>query len=174
MTQPPQAPDEFNSRSLRKREAHAREALASILAELNPVQRGQLPLPEHLAHAVTELDRVREHGARKRQLKYVGRLLRELDEAAFEAIQAQLDAIRQDRNRAAAAFHALERWRERLLQEGQPALDAWCARYPATDRALLMQRLAEVKAAQGATTPDPAPARQLFRDLRSWMDAGTA
>lgn len=172
MSQPPQAPDEFNSRSLRKREAHAREALAPVLSEMNPAQRAQLPLPEHVANAVAELDRVREHGARKRQLKYVGRLLREMDETAFEAIHDRLEEIRQDRNRAAAAFHALERWRERLLHEGPAAIDAWCARYPATDRALLMQRIAEVRAAQAATKANPAPARQLFRELRDWMDAG--
>lgn len=161
------------SRSQRKRDARAREALGEALAQLPPARRAGLPLPEDLQKALHDLDRFPERGAHKRQLKYVGRLMREMEDQHFDAIAQALAQQRQGERQATAAFHALERWRDRLLSEGPPAVEAWCSRYPQTDRARLEALLARAREADSRTPPDPAPRRQLFRELRGWM-AGTA
>lgn len=159
------------SRSQRKRDAHAREALGQDLAQLPPALRAGLPLPPELQQALAELDRTKERGAHKRQLKYVGRLLREMDEQLFQALAHGVAASRQDAHQAAAQFNALEKWRDHLLQDGDAAVARWCSRYPATDAAALKALVAQSRTGQARTPPDPAPRRLLFRKLREWMMA---
>lgn len=166
-----EAPFERASRSQRKREAHAREALGQDLAQFPPALRAALPLPPELQQALAELDHTKERGAHKRQLKYVGRLLREMDDDVFQVIAQGVASSRQEAHQAAAQFNALERWRDLLLQEGDAAVARWCGRYPATDAEALKALVAQARAGQARTPPDPVPRRQLFRKLREWMTA---
>ncbi len=118
-------------------------------------------MPDRLREAVLEAQRIRSREGRRRQLQYIGRLMREVD---TEAIAARLAYLKGESDAARAEFHALERWRTRLLAD-EAALADWLAAYPASDVQRLRQliRNARREAAQGRA---PHASRALFRLLR--------
>jgi ribosome-associated protein len=78
------------SKSQRKRDAHALQALGSQLIALSAAQLARLALPEALHEAVVAAQRMRSHGARTRQMQYIGKLMRQLDPIALSRIRAAL------------------------------------------------------------------------------------
>ena len=82
------------SKSQRKREALALQDLGEILVTLKPAQLAKIPLPEELREAVLAARQMNQRGARKRQLQYIGRLMREIDP---EPIRAALGLAKPER-----------------------------------------------------------------------------
>src|SRR5262245_2021093 len=95
---------------------HALQALGERLVELTPEQLGELALPERLADAVAAAKRINGFEARRRQMQYIGRLMREVDAAP---IAARIAGFQTAARRDAALHHAAEHWRERLLADEQ-------------------------------------------------------
>lgn len=174
--------DEPLSRSARKREVQALKQLGVTLAGLSAEQRSTLPLPDALSIALEELQRLRARGARKRQLGFIGALLRDLDpEPIIEAL-ADLEG-----ESAAARYehHALERWRKALLQEPD-ALTRYIDEHPTVDRQQLRQAVERARRSATAVTREPAgsgretqlaaaasrDSRALFRLLRAQLNEG--
>ena len=173
--------DEPASRSARKRDAQAARALGDALTALTPEQQAALPLPDRLRDALKEFRRLRARGARKRQLQFIGGIMRDID---TDAIQAAIDE--RDGQSAAARYelHALEGWRDRLLNE-RDALTAYIDAHPQVDRQPLRQavdRAARSQRALAASEPGAGrheqlaraartDARALFRLLREHADA---
>jgi ribosome-associated protein len=81
--------DEQVSKTRRKREMQARQDVGEALVALSEARLAQLELPERLLDAVLQAKRINKFGALRRQLQYVGRLMREVD---VVAIEAQLEA----------------------------------------------------------------------------------
>ena len=81
------------SKSQRKREATALQALGEQLVKLTATQLKRIPLPEDLLAAVRLAQSIAQRGGRKRQLQYIGKLMRQLDEADIEAISAALTTM---------------------------------------------------------------------------------
>jgi ribosome-associated protein len=162
MINPPDQPPDENSKSKRKREVTALQDLGEELLKLNPAQLEQIPLPENVRSAIDEAIKMSAHGALRRQKQFIGKLMRNVDAAP---IQAALDAIKEHGHTSVARFRELERWRDRLLAEGDAAISAFVETYPQADRARL-RTLA--RNAQAEQTRDEAPksARTLFRYLR--------
>ena len=78
------------SKSQRKRDAHAVQALGGQLVALSAAQLGRLELPEALHEAVVAVQRMRAHGARTRQLQYIGKLMRQLEPTVLSRVRAAL------------------------------------------------------------------------------------
>lgn len=78
------------SKSQRKRKATALQTLGEQLVKLTAAQLKQIPLPEDLLAAVRMAQGISQRGGRKRQLQYIGKLMRRLDEAETAAIRAML------------------------------------------------------------------------------------
>ena len=78
------------SKTQRKRDAHALQALGGQLVALSAVQLARLDLPETLHEAVVAAQRMRAHGARTRQMQYIGKLMRQLDPRVLSHIRAAL------------------------------------------------------------------------------------
>jgi len=148
------------SKSQRKRESTALQDLGRALVKLPEERVRQLALPDTLRVAVLEAQRIQSHGASRRQMQYIGKLMRDVDAAP---IAEQLAELRGASNDAKAAFHALEHWRDRLLADDQ-ALTDWLANHPESDIQPLRQliRNARKEAAQGNP---PRSSRALFRML---------
>ncbi len=114
------APAELNgtearpSKSRRKAEAHALQALGAELVALNRSQLAQVALPESLRDAVQAAQRIRAHEGRRRQLQYIGKLMRNVDAAP---IRARIDGWKAVSAEQIARLHHIERWRERLLDD---------------------------------------------------------
>ncbi len=155
------------SKSQRKRESSALQDLGLALVKLPEDRVRNLDLPDALRSAVLEAQRIRSHGALRRQMQVIGKLMRDVDAGP---IVRQLSEMRTASDRSKAAFHALEHWRDRLLADDQ-ALTEWLARHPGGDAQQLRQliRNARKEAAEGKPRRS---SRALFR-LLSQADGGS-
>jgi ribosome-associated protein len=154
------------SRSELRREALDVLALAERLLELPPAVRERLPLSESVRREVGVALSIRAHGARKRQLQFLAKQLRR-DEESLAVVRDAVLANTDVRRRDAAVLHRIERWRDRLLDEGDAAIGDLLAEFPdhGFDRQQLRALLRQATAEHAAGKP-PAAARQLFRLLR--------
>lgn len=153
--------DEYVSKSQRKREMQELQALGNALTALAPGQLDALALPEPLAGAVREAQRISSHEAKRRQLQYIGKLMRQVDP---EPIRAALAAIEGQSAAARARHQRLERWRERLLADDS-ALTEFAREH---GRADLQALRAAIRNARNEITGGrpPRAQRELFRLLR--------
>lgn len=150
------------SKSQRRRDALALKTLAARLIELGRADLSRLPLDEELRSAIAEARRIHARIARKRQVQYVAKLLRNGDP---DAIVAGLQAIEGDARQLTARHHRAEAWRERLLAGGDTAIGELIQARPATDAQVLRQLLRKARQEAAQDRP-PAAARALFRRLR--------
>lgn len=149
------------SKTQRKQAMHELQALGVALVDLEPRRLASLGLPERLADAIGAARRITAHEGRRRQIQYVGRLMRDVDPAP---IREALDRWNEVPREQKARFAALEAWRARLVDD-PAAIDAFLAEYPGADRAALARMID--RARTGATGGRaPRPARELFRLLR--------
>lgn len=158
---------EYVSKSQLKRDAAALQQIGEELVKLREAQLDKIPLPDFLREAVDSARRITSHGARRRQLQYIGRLMREVDPAP---IRQALDTLQGTGREAAAQFHRLERWREELIAKGDTALGELLDAYPQADSQHLRQLIRNARREQEHGTPKGA-GRALFRYLRELTEA---
>ena len=158
--------DDFISKSQRKRDMLHLQSLGEQLTHLSVAQLKKFSLPEELFDAVVQAQQINSRGAHKRQLQYIGRLMRDID---AQPIQQQLDDLQTHSAEAARHFHQLEQWRERLLSEGNEAVSQLVQQYPDTDIQHLRQLIrAAQKEKLGNKTPRAT--REIFRYLRELIE----
>jgi ribosome-associated protein len=108
-------PDEIPlSRTQLKKQMTELQDLGAELTLLNPEQLAEIALPESLQEAVLAAKRITRFEARRRQLQYIGRLMRQVDPGP---IRAHLERRKASSRERTARLHQLERWRERLLAD---------------------------------------------------------
>lgn len=149
------------SKTQRKKAMHALQSLGETLVDLSAGLLDRLDLPEALHDAVVEAGRIRSREGRRRQLQYIGRLMREVE---TEAIAERLALLQGESDAAKAQFHALERWRARLIED-DAALTDWLAAHPGSDAQLLRQLIRNARREATEGKP-PRASRALFRLLR--------
>ena len=149
------------SKTRLKREMEALQELGETLVALDAARLARLDLPERLADAIALARGITKHEARRRQMQYVGRLMRDVDLAP---IRAALDAWETVPREEKARFAALEHWRDRLLDDAG-AIDAFVAEHPAADR-IAVSRAAEAARVERASGVAVHAYRELFRVLR--------
>jgi len=156
------------SKSQRKREMHERQALGQKLVELSAAQLARLALPQDLLGAITETQRIRGHEARRRQLQYVGKLMRYAD---YDAIQAGYDNLLGNTRAAVALMHHCERLRDQLLED-DVALAEFIDQNAGVDTQWLRTK---VRAARQERAAEKAPrhARELYKWLHAQLLART-
>jgi len=153
------------SRSEQRRQALDVLALAGQLLELDDGRLKQLPIPEELHAQIVAAQRITSHIARKRQLAFVAKQMRREEEHVLDAIRDALDADSQSARQDAARLHQIERWRERLLEEGDTALGEFLALYPHAQRQQLRQLMRQTLTERQRNAP-PKAFRALFQSLR--------
>ena len=155
--------DELVSKTKRKQEMHALQALGAALVALPESQLAGLALETRLHEAVVAAKRIKSHEAKRRQMQYIGRLMRGVDP---EPIRERLAALEGSSAQATAQHRRLEAWRERLLA-GDEALTEFAAAFPGTDlqalRALLRNARKEMKEGK-----QPRAYREVFRLLKEF------
>lgn len=157
------------SKSERKRRVEALQALGAELVALADSELSAIELPEGLRAAVIEARAIRSFEARRRQLQYIGRLMRAVDP---EPIRAALAERRRKAQALAAREQAAESWRERLLAD-EAALEELRREHPAAE---LPRLRALVRAARRERAAGLAPRafRQLYRALRALLETSVA
>ena len=158
------------SKTRRKAEMHALQDLGERLIGLDAGKLDALAadalLPERLVEAVRDARKINAWGARKRQLQFIGRLMREVDPAPIEK---RLEDWSRGLHADTARQHALERWRTRLIDDPD-GLDALASAYPALDAAALRPLIAKARDERLRGTP-PHAYREIFRVLKA-LDGG--
>lgn len=155
----PEAP----SRSQLKRDMEALQRLGEELVALPENQLASIPLPEKLRDAVEFARRITSHGALKRQRQYIGKLMRDVDPAP---IRTRLDELRNADRLTKARFQQTERWRDRLIAEGDAALSEFLSQCPNADRQQLRQLMRAATEETRSGQP-PRHSRALFRYIQS-------
>lgn len=158
------------SKSERKRAAHAAQDLGEQLIQLRDADLQALDLPERLLDAIREARRITSRAGGARQRQYIGKLMRDID---LDPIRAALAARDEKNALETQRFKRLESWRERLIVEGDPALEELGRGREGFDRPQ-WQRLVSAASAERARAGASGPAsRELFRALRTLFEGGT-
>jgi ribosome-associated protein len=160
--------DEGPSKSELKRQSTALQQLGESLVQLTEKQLAKIPIEdERLLLAIQETRRIKSNNARRRHMQFIGRLMRDIDP---EPITSAMDTIRGQRQKKNDAFHALEKFRDDILEQGVSGVEVIMGKWPQADRQhlrqLVMQHQREVKAQK-----PPAASRKLFKYLRSLQEA---
>jgi ribosome-associated protein len=153
--------DEIPSKTKKKHEMHELQKLGAALVDLSGAHFGNLALPEDLAQAVREARRMTGHEAKRRQMQYIGRLMREIDP---EPIRAQLAAVEGGSAQERARHQRLEHWRLRLMEDDD-ALTEFASEHPVADLQNLRALLRNARKEQKEGKP-PRAFRELFRAIR--------
>jgi len=152
------------SKTQRKKAVAALQDLGAELVNLNSDQLATLVLPENLRDAVAAAQHITKFEARRRQLQYIGKLMRAVDP---EPIREQLEAWKAESQRHVARLRNAERWRERLLLE-ESALQELVGAYPSADTNQLRMLIRNALRERTENRP-PRSYRALFQMLRELL-----
>lgn len=154
-------PLEAISKTKLKAEADAQQAIGKKLVDLPKDKLLKLNLPEALFEAVIEAKRITANGAIRRQMQYLGRLMRDVDSAP---IVEQLQKWEGKHTEENARFHTLERWRTRLLTDNN-AVSEFLLNFPHADSQQLRTLIRNAQREEAAQKP-PKSSRELFKLIR--------
>ena len=160
--------DDIPSKTQRKREMHELQDLGAELVGLNDSQLATIELPERLLDAVLDARRMTKFEAKRRQLQYIGKIMRSIDP---QPIHERIDAFKASSTAHTARLHLIERWRARLLQD-ENALTELIQAYPDVDTTRLRLLVRNALKEREANLP-PKSFRQLFQLLSSTIPDDT-
>jgi ribosome-associated protein len=152
------------SKSELKRQAHEQQALGQALAALPDAALAATPMDDALRGAIVEFRRTRSHEGMRRQLQYIGKLMRGAD---LEPLREAVAASQLGRARDSLALHRGEQWRSELVADDE-ALTRWMAQHPQTDLQALrtLIRNARKDAARPPEQRHDRAWRELFQFLK--------
>ena len=150
------------SRTRLKKEATALQKMGEKLVTLSDDQLSHMELPTMLINAIQAVRTIKSHGARRRQMQYIGTLMRNVE---VEPIEQALLEIEQGAYRQAKAFHRIEAWRDQLVAGDDTVIDEILETFPDSDRQRLGQLVRSARKEKEKNAP-PKSARNLFRYLK--------
>ena len=155
--------NDFVSKTELKRLAHQATDIGKLLVSLDKATLNKLDLPQNVLDNVITAQSITSNIARKRQIQFLGKQIRNSD---MQSIQQQLERLDQQHREDTQQFHALEQWRDRFLQQGDEAINDFLNTYPHADRQKLRQL---VRQAHRETEKNAAPAaaRKLFKYIKT-------
>ncbi len=154
------------SKSQLKRDAENLQKLGSDLVNLPISVLNKFPLPEDLFDAIKLAQSIKKNGALKRQLQFIGKLMRQID---TQNIKEMYDNYYLKQNQSKKDFHIYENWRDRFLNSDTTVFDEFITAYPNTDRQQLhqLQRHAINEKKQQKT---PKNARLLYSFIKTIIE----
>jgi len=162
-----------------KRESTELQKLGEALLTLRADLMAGLTLSDKLTDAVAEARRITNFEGKRRQMQFIGKLMRGLDEDRLQAVRDALQVQQSGSARDAMDLHRAEKWRDDLIAK-EDALEQWLAAYPYTDtqqlRALIRQARKDVQPDQDAISRGLAPRqgrayREIFQMVRNHLSA---
>jgi len=134
--------DQELSKSAVKQQMHQLKALGEKIVALPDTQLNLIPLDEKLLDAVLLARKITKRGGLKRQLQYIGKLMRNIDPEPIEAALYNIENAHLQENKE---FHLKEQWRDELLSGGNSKLSEFYDLYPGTDLQRLRQLIRSYK-----------------------------
>ena len=160
-----QSAPERVSKSQLKRESAALQDLGEALIALSSEKLNNFHLPAQLLEAVRLAQSITQHGALKRQRKFIGKLLRGMD---VEPIREKLARINNRSAQSIGEHYLVERWRDRMLSGDEKEIKDFLAAYPSADRRKLRQLIGDAHKERLAQAP-PRSSRLLFKYVRDFV-----
>lgn len=154
--------DDFISKTRRKKQMRALQDVGAALVELSGEQLARIDMPEELREAVLECKRFTKHEAIRRQVQYIGRLMRDFDATPIAEALARMEA---PTRRDTALFHAAEKWRRDLLEDDR-AVERFVQEFPEADAHRLRGLIEDARQERRGSKP-PRSARELFHVLNA-------
>ncbi len=156
-----------------KRESTELQALGESLLTLRADLLARLALDDKLLDAIGEAKRISDFEGKRRQMQFVGKLMRKLDAATLDTARAALAEQQRPGARDTTRLHEAERWRDRLIADDD-ALGGWIETHPATDaqqlRALVRQVRKDLKEGKPGEAQRQGKAyRELFQIVRAQL-----
>ena len=158
----------YVSKSEMKRDMTRLQELGEALVKLTDGQLAKIPIDDDaLAEAINTARRIKHREGLRRQMQYIGKLMRKIDTTEIaDAYQKLLDGHKEESRR----FHQLEQWRDQLIEKGPSAIEEVIEQFPDADRQHLRQLIVQAAKEKKNNKP-PASARKLFRYLRELSEA---
>ncbi|UDM51406.1 ribosome-associated protein [Cupriavidus sp. MP-37] len=160
--------DEPKSKSQRKRDMTALQDLGAELEALAKDRLARVPMPETLADAIHEARRINSHEGKRRQMQYVGKIMRGLEDEEVEVIRQALEGFKGTSKAETARMHLIERWRELLLAD-DAALTRFLAEHPGIDVQALRNTIRNARKEKELGKP-PRYFRELFQAIKTALD----
>lgn len=160
--------DSSKSKSQQKREMAALRKLGERLLDLSEQQLSQLSMDDRLKEAIIAAKQMKRDRARKRQIQYIGKLIRSVD---VDVIKIAIEKFDSSSRLHAQQFHKLEKLRAGLMQDDSATIDELFTQHSSIDRQYLHQMIRKAQKEQDATQSDRTHYRKLFRYLRSLQEA---
>ena len=154
------------SRTQQRRDALAVLVLAQQLVDLQPSRLAKLTLPDDVRHEIDVTRRMTAHGAKKRQLAFLAKVMRRYDEADFASVRAELGENREKQRQETAAMHRLEAMRDRLIAEDETALPELINEHPQVDRQHLRSLVRQARIEKDTPNKPPKAYREIFQLLK--------
>jgi ribosome-associated protein len=159
---------ETTSKTQRKREALSLQELGEKLVGLSEQQLREIELPEDMRTQIKLARTITKHGGRKRQMQYIGVLMRRID---VEPIREAIRFIEEGRSGAAHRHQQVEVWRDELISGNDAVLDDVLMKFPMADRVHLTQLVQDARDQKTRPHPASAASRALFRYLHSLTES---
>src|SRR3972149_1067605 len=160
---------EFVSRTKKKLQVEELQRLGAALIALPPAQLDALALPVQLLRAVREAQRITSHGALRRQVQFIGKVMRKVDP---EPVRAALAAIAGNSAAARARQKRLEQWRERLIGDDEALTELmreFAGEHAGVDLQAMRTLIRNARKEIAEARP-PRAQRELFRLLREALE----
>jgi len=163
------------SRTDMKKQSDELQLLGEQLLTLRADLMARVDLPDKLIEAVADAKRITNFEGRRRQMQFIGKLMRKLDAATVQAVQDALEEQRKPSAKETQRLHQAEDWRDRMIADDQ-ALTAWLALDSQSDaqhlRALIRQARKDAQAPGAKELPGQAPRhgkayRELFQTVKT-------
>lgn len=152
------------SKSQLKREMTALQKLGEELVSQPKDRVMRVPMPEDVREVILECQKIKDHEGRRRQMQFVGKKMRSLEEDELDAIQKMLDSWKGASKAETAALHAVERKRDKLLADDK-ALTELKERHPEVDMQQLRTLIRNARKEQAEGKP-PKAYREIFQILK--------
>lgn len=166
--------EEIKSKSQIKKEMHALQDFGVTLSELTTAQRAQLPINEDLTKAIEQYTQIKSNSAKKRQMQFIGKLLRSCD---YEEILEAYNTLMESTHRSARLHPVFEQWRDQLL-EADDQLSQFIEQFPQCDRQQLRQLIRNARRERDAnltkkegSAPSKTHYKKLFVEIRTTIEA---
>jgi ribosome-associated protein len=163
------------SRTSLKKASERLQDLGAELVDAKASLLAGLALPESLRDAIRDAKAMSSFGAKRRQLQFIGKQMRALDDETVESIRTALGRVHSQSAEDTKLLHEAERWRDALIDDDE-RLSEWVERYPGGDlqslRALIRQARKDARQPKaGAAERQGRAYREIFAIVRAQLKA---
>ncbi|WP_308303030.1 ribosome biogenesis factor YjgA [Cupriavidus pauculus] len=157
------------SKSQRKRDMTELQDLGAELEALAKDRLARVPMPESLSDAVLAARKITSHEGKRRQMQFVGKIMRSLDDDEVAAIRAALEGFKGTSKAETAKMHLMERWRDLLLAD-DAMLTKFLGEHPGIDVQSVRNIIRNARKEKELGKP-PKYYRELFQAIKAALES---